>query len=108
MGTIGSKRYRIRIESPNLVADGSGGQVPGVPPYLVRCVVAAYERPLTGKEALLATQLAAVWQSCWEIWKRSDVSVKDRIRYGARVVEIDHIDPSNLDETWLYGSEVQA
>jgi head-tail adaptor len=108
MGTIGSKRLRIRIETPNLVSDNQGGHVPGVPPYVLRAVVAAHERPLTGKETERAAQLTAVWQSAWEIWARIDVSVKDRIRLGARVVEIDHIDATDLDETILYGSEVQA
>lgn len=110
MGTIGEKRKRVRIEYPNQVPDGQGGFRPGVPPYLPRCVVWAHERPLTGKEALYAAQLSAVLASVWEIWYRLDISVKDRIRYRARVMEIEaFIDPADeRDELYLFCSEIQA
>ena len=110
MSTIGAKQKRVTIESPNLVADGQGGRKPGVPPYLVRAVVWAHERPLTGRETLRAAQLTAVLASVWEIWYREDVSVKDRIRYKARVAEIESfIDPTDeRDELYLFTSEIQA
>lgn len=110
MGTIGAKQKRIRLERPNLVPDGQGGQRPGVPPYLLRAVVWAHERPLTGREAIRAEQLAAVLASVWEIWFREDVSVKDRIRFKARTMEIEsYIDPDDQrNELYLYCSEVQA
>lgn len=110
MGTIGEKQKRIRLERPNLVTDGQGGQKPGVPPYLLRAVVWAHERPLTGREAIRAEQLTAVLASVWEIWFREDVSVKDRIRFKARTMEIEsYIDPDDQrNELYLYCSEVQA
>lgn len=110
MGSIGEKRKQIRIETPNLVADGQGGQVPGVPPYVLRAVVHAHERPLTGMEAQRLGALTAVLQSVWEIWFRDDISVKDRIRFKARVLEIAaYVDPTDeRDELYLYASEVQA
>lgn len=108
--SVGEKRKRVRIETPNLVSDGAGGMRPGVPPYTLRAVVAAHERPLTGKEAIYASQLTAVLSSVWEIWYRTDISVKDRIRFRSRVVEIESfIDPTDSrDELYLFCSEVQA
>ena len=107
MGTIGEKRTQIRIEKPVQTADGQGGHATT---YALRAVVAAHERPLTGREALLAAQVTAVLSSVWEIWWRDDVSVKDRIRVGTRTIEIESIvDPTNRrDELHLVCSEVQA
>jgi SPP1 family predicted phage head-tail adaptor len=109
-GTINEKRKRITIERPNLIPDGQGGSKPGVPPYVLRCVVQAHERPLNGREALLAAQVTAVLSSVWEIWYRDDISVRDRIRFKARVIEIESlIDPDDTrTELHLTGSEVQA
>jgi SPP1 family predicted phage head-tail adaptor len=108
--TIGNKQKRITIETPNLIPDGQGGTKPGVPAYLVRAVVWAHERPLTGREALAKAQLAAVLSSVWEIWFRTDLSVKDRIRYRTRVVNVEAFeDPTDArDELYVYCSEVQA
>jgi len=110
MGTIGSKQKQVRLERPNLIPDGQGGQKPGVPPYLLRAVVWAHERPLTGREAIRAEQLTAVLASVWEIWFREDISVKDRIHYKGRVAEIESfIDPTDeRDELYLFCSEVQV
>jgi len=107
MSTIGQKRTRVRIEKAVEVSDGQGGKTKT---YALRCVVAAHERPLTGTEALRAAQVTAVLSSVWEIWWRSDLSVKDRIRVGARVVEIESFyDPTDTrDELFLVCSEVQA
>lgn len=108
MGTIGEKRKCVRIEKPTLVTDGSGGTHPSG--YTVRAVVWAHERPLTGTEALRTTQVTATLSSVWEIWFRDDISVKDRIRFKTRVVEIEaFIDPTDRrDELHLFCSEVQA
>jgi head-tail adaptor len=107
---IGAKRKRIRIETPNLVPDGQGGTRPGVPPYVLRAVVNAHERPLNGKEALYGAQLTAVLSSVWEIWFRDDISVKDRLRFRSRVLEIESFqDPTDTrDELYLFCSEAQA
>jgi len=107
MGTVGEKRKRIRIEKAVSVADGQGGHTNT---YAVRAVVYAHERPLNGNEALLAAQVTAVLSSVWEIWFREDVSVKDRIRYKARVLEIEsYVDPTDeRKELHLTCSEVQA
>ena len=105
--TIGAKQKQIRIEQLSLVSDGQGGHTSV---YTSRAVVWAHERPLTGREALQKAQLAAVLASVWEIWFREDIRATDRIRYKARVIEIDsYVDPTDeRDELYLYGQEVQA
>lgn len=107
MGTVGSKAKRIRIEQQVSTPDGQGGHTIT---YALRGVVAAHERPLTGKEMLAAAKLTAVLSSVWEIWYRTDISAKDRIRYQARVLEIEsYQDPTDTrDELYLFCSEVQA
>lgn len=108
MPTIGEKRKRVRIESPVFVADSQGGR--RISSYTLRTTVWAHERPLTGKEALQAAQVTAVLSSVWEIWFRDDVSVKDRITYKTRTVNIESIvDPTDQrHELHLLCSEVQA
>ena len=107
MGTVGEKRKRIRIEQAVQVADGQGGKTTT---WAVRAVVHAHERPLNGTEALRAAQVTAVLSSVWEIWFRDDLSVKDRIRYKARVLAIEsYLDPTDeKKELHLFCSEVQA
>jgi SPP1 family predicted phage head-tail adaptor len=107
MGTVGSKEKRIRIEQQVAAADGQGGKTIT---YALRAVVHAHERPLSGREALQAAQVTAVLSSVWEIWYRTDISVKDRIRFKTRVVEIEAvIDPTDTrEELHLLCSEVQA
>lgn len=107
MGTIGEKRKFVRIEKQIPVADSQGGHTVT---YGLRAVVYAHERPLNGAEALRTAQVTAVLSSVWEIWFRDDISVKDRIRFKARVVEIEaFIDPTDRrDELHLFCSEVQA
>jgi len=106
MGTVGEKRKRIRIEKAVSVPDGQGGHTNS---FALRAVVYAHERPLSGGEALLAVQVTAVLRSVWEIWFREDVSVKDRIRYKARVLEVEsYVDPTDeRTELHLTCSEIQ-
>lgn len=108
--TIGNKQKQIRIEAQHLIPDGQGGFTVGVPPYVLLDVVWAHERPLNGAEALRAAQLTAVLASVWELWFREDLSVKDRIRYQGRTLEIEAFnDPTDeRDEIYVYCSEVQA
>lgn len=107
MGTTGSKEKRVRIEKQVPVVDGQGGHTIT---YALRAVVQAHERPLNGREALLAAQVTAVLSSVWEVWFRDDISVKDRLRFKTRVVEIESvIDPTDTrEELHLVCSEVQA
>ncbi len=107
MGTVGSKEKRIRIETPVAVSDGQGGHAIT---WALKAVVWAHERALTGAEALRAAQVTAVLSSVWEIWFRDDLSVKDRIRFKARIVEIQSwVDPTDTrEELHLTCSEVQA
>lgn len=107
MATAGEKRTRLRLEKQVPVADGQGGHTVT---YAVRAVVWAHERPLNGAEALRAAQVSAVLSSVWEIWFRTDVSVKDRLRVGARIVEVESfLDPTQeRKELHLVCSEVQA
>ena len=103
---IGTKTTRVRIEQRVETADGQGGKLVS---YALRAVVDAYERPLNGRETLLAAQVTAVLTSVWEVWFRSDISVKDRLVIGSRTVEIaSHYDPDGrLRELYLLCSEVQ-
>jgi SPP1 family predicted phage head-tail adaptor len=107
MGTTGSKEKRVRIEQATTSTDSHGAHPPT---YSLRAVVYAHERPLNGREALQAAQTTAVLSSVWEIWWRSDISVKDRIRFKTRVVEIEaFIDPTDTrEELHLFCSEVQS
>lgn len=107
MSTIGQKRKRIRIEKAVEAIDASGVRTKT---WTLRAVVNAHERPLKGDEALQTAQVTAVLSSVWEIWFRDDISVKDRIRFKARTVEIEaFIDPTDTrDELYLFCSEVQA
>lgn len=104
---IGEKRNRIRLEQQVPVPDGQGGHTVT---YALRAVVSAHLRPLSGKEALLAAQVTAVLSSVAEIWYRTDLSVKDRIRLGSRILQIESLyDPTDMrDELYLICSEVQG
>lgn len=114
MSTIGSKRKRVRLETPVFIADTHGGR--RIASYTLRAQIWAHERPLNGKEALLAAQVTAVLSSVWEIWFRDanavppEISVLDRLVFGARTVQIEaFVDPSDTrDELYLSCSEVQA
>ena len=88
--------------------DGHGGHATTYTQQ--RCIAFAHERPLTGTEALRAAQVTAVLSSCWEIWFREDISVKDRIVYGSRTCEVESFfDPKDdRKELYLFTSEVQA
>ena len=107
MGDIGSKQKRITIQKPTLTTDSQGGKTRT---WSTRCTVWAHERPLSGREAIQASAVTASLTSVWEIWYRSDISVKDRIVFGSRTVEIAAVvDPTDTRaELHLYGSEVQA
>jgi len=107
MGTVGEKRQRIRIEKQVPVADGQGGHSMT---WALRVALWAHERQLSGAEALQAAQVTAVLSSVWEIWFRTDLSVKDRIVVGTRVIQIEAIrDPTDTRvELHLLCSEVQA
>lgn len=107
MTEIGRLNQRVRIEQPVLAADGQGGHTTT---WSLLAVVWALVEPLTGKEALLASQVTAVLSTAVTIWYRSDLSVKDRILLGTRTLEIaSYQDPDGRkDELRLLCSEVQA
>jgi SPP1 family predicted phage head-tail adaptor len=107
MASIGTKSGRVVIQKVTETGDGQGGKTKT---YSTRCKVWANERPLNGREALLAAQVTAVLSTVWEIWFRSDISAKDRILDGARIVEIEsYYDPDGRSrELYLVCSEVQT
>ena len=110
MGSIGSKVKRIRIEQAVQTEDAQGGHTTS---WALRCVADAHERPLNGREALQAQQVTATHLSVWEIWQTAEtesVSVKDRIRFKSRTIEIeDKYDATDTREEWtLLCSEVQS
>jgi SPP1 family predicted phage head-tail adaptor len=106
--TIGDKSTRIVIKPRTETPDGQGGKIASY--TTTRCTVWAYERPLTGRESLIAGQVTAVLSSVFEIWFRSDISVKDRIVVGTRTIQIESFyDPDARGrELYLVCSEVQA
>lgn len=107
MSSSGQKQKLVTIQKATRSADGQGGYTTAWTP---RCVVWAHERQLSGREALAAQQIQAVLSSVWEINYRQDVSVKDRLIFEARTVQIEAvIDPTDTRrELHLSGSEVQA
>lgn len=104
---IGQLNQRVRIEKQVLTPDGHGGNTVT---YALRCVVAALVEPLTSREALQAAQTTAVLSTGVTIWYRNDISSKDRIRIGSRVLEVEsYQDPDgSRDELRLMCSEVQS
>lgn len=107
MGTIGSKQKLITIQQPTTTTDAHGGRSVT---WSTRCVVWAHERPLTGRESLQAAQVTAVLSSVWEIWYRTDITVRDRFQVGTRTLHIEaFIDPTDTrKELHLFCSEVQG
>lgn len=107
MGTIGSKQKLVTIQRRVETANSQGGVVVT---WATRCTVWAHERPLTGRESLAAGQVVASLSSVWEVNYRSDISVKDRLVFGSRVLQIESvIDPTDTrQELHLTCSEGQA
>jgi SPP1 family predicted phage head-tail adaptor len=107
MGTIGQKNQLVTIQKVTLAHDSQGGHTET---WSTRARVWARERMLTGREAMQAAQVTAVLSSVWEVWFRTDISVKDRIVVGNRVLQIESVvDPtSRRAELWLGCSEVQS
>jgi SPP1 family predicted phage head-tail adaptor len=105
--SIGAKQKHVTIQKATATPDGQGGRTTT---WSTRCTVYAHERPLSGREAMAAQQVTAVLSSVWEIFYRTDISVKDRIIFGARTLEIEAvIDPTDTrKELWLTCSEKQA
>jgi SPP1 family predicted phage head-tail adaptor len=105
-GTAGEKRTQVRIEKTVTTPDGQGGQTVT---WALRAVVFAHERPLNGTEALRAAQVTAVLSTVLEIWHRTDISVKDRVLIGSRVLQIEsYADPDDTrTELYLTCSEIQ-
>jgi len=104
--SIGNKVKRVTIQKATLAPDGHGGSVLTWSP---RCVVWAHERPLTWRESLAAAQVTAVLSSVLELHFRSDLSVRDRVKIGARTLEVEAVyDPFDTrKELYLVCSEVQ-
>ena len=103
----GRLNQRVTIQQPVLTADGHGGNAVT---WALRGVCSALVEPLSGREALQASQLTAVVSTGLTIWFRSDVSVKDRILVGSRTLEIESVfDPTGLrEELRVLCSEVAA
>jgi SPP1 family predicted phage head-tail adaptor len=107
MSSSGQKQKLVMIQQATLTTDGQGGHSTTWSP---RCTAWAHERPLNGREAIAAQQVTAVLSSVWEIHYRKDISVKDRIVFEGRTLQIESIvDPTETRrELWLTCSEVQA
>ena len=105
--SIGRFNQRVRIESPVSVADGQGGQSVT---WALRGVVWALVEPITGREALMAQQLVAVLSTGVTIRFRPDLSIKDRILVGNRVLQVEsYQDPDGgRVELRVLCSEVQT
>jgi SPP1 family predicted phage head-tail adaptor len=104
---IGDLRARVRLEALVSTADSHGGTVST---WTLIATVAAAVWPVSGREAVLAGQMTAVSTAVvWIRW-RTDLSVKDRVVFGARVLQIENIDDPDGRRTWLrlMCSEVEA
>lgn len=107
MASIGERNTRIRIESEALTADGQGGHSKT---WVVLAVVWALVEPLSYREALQAAQNTAVLSTAITIVYRDDISVKNRIRIGPRVLQVESYQDldGRKDELRLLCSEVQS
>jgi SPP1 family predicted phage head-tail adaptor len=107
MSSSGQKQKRVTIQQATRSVDSQGGSAVT---WSTRCVVWAHERALNGREALAAQQVTAVLSSVWEVHYRTDISVKDRIVFEGRTLQIEAvIDPTDTRrELFLTCAEVQA
>ncbi len=105
--SIGEKRSRIRIEQRVESGDGQGGTVAS---WALRDVVWANDRPMNGRETLMAGQVTSTMMVVLEIWSRDDISVKDRVRLGSRTLDVTNFyDPDGMGrELYLLCAEVQG
>ncbi len=104
---IGFRNKRVRIERSVLVSDGQGGHTQS---WALRDVVWAKEEELTSREALMAKSLTAVLMTAWTIPFRTDLSVTDQIRLGARVLRLSSYQDTDgrRAELRILASEVQS
>lgn len=95
---IGTLRHRVTIQSETRTADGAGGFT--LTWADVATVWGAVE-PLKGMERLRAQQIEAPVTHSVTIRHRTDVSTKERIKFGTRLFNIrDVINPDERDR-WL-------
>lgn len=86
---IGDLRQRVTIQTMTQGSDSSGGTT-RTPSTLVSNLPASV-LPLAGQEAVAAAQQRSELRTRVTIRYRDDVSVKDRIVFGTRTLEIGSI-----------------
>lgn len=100
-------RDRVRLEALVSTTDTHGGSASS---WVVRDTPYAAVWPVSGRESVLAAQMTAVLSTVVWMRYRSDVSVKDRIRFGERVLQIEDVCDPDGRRTWTRAmcSEVEA
>jgi SPP1 family predicted phage head-tail adaptor len=103
---IGDLRQQVIIQQRSVVADGPDKTVT----WSTRATVMASVLPLSGSEALTAAQLTSGLTTAVLIRHRTDVSAKDRVLFGSRVLQIEsYEDPDGMKRFLrLLCSEVQT
>ena len=97
--TTGDLRDRVRLEALVSTPDGHGGSASS---WTIIDTVAAAVWPVSGREAVLAEQMTAVVSSVvWIRYRAGGVSVKSRVRFGARILEIEDVADPDGRRTWL-------
>lgn len=99
-------RHRVTIQQRSVVADGPDKTVS----WTTRAEVWANVLPLSGSEAMTAAQLTAGLTTGVTIRHRTDVSAKDRILFGSRVLQIESYEDPDGKKRFLrlLCSEVQS
>jgi SPP1 family predicted phage head-tail adaptor len=104
----GQLRDRITIQRLGRASDGQGGG--NLTPATIVANEPAQVLPVSGREALQASAVTAVMSSVVRLRYRSDVSVKHRVIFGARTLQVESVqDPDGRRrELQLFCSEVSS
>lgn len=107
MTRIGDLRHRVTLQSRTDTADGRKGFTTT---WATLAVVWAAVESISGREALIAGQMNAALTTTVTIRHRSDISVKQRILFGARTLQIENYQDPDGRKVWtkMLCSEVQA
>ena len=92
----GRLRHRVKLQSVSETPDSYGERTETWATY---ATVWASIRPVSGREVVEATQVGGEVQTLIEIRYNSSVTVKDRVKFGTRLFDINHVaNPENRNE----------
>mgnify|MGYP001599360719 CR=1 FL=1 len=84
----GLMRHRIELQSSQEIRDPSGQGIPEGTTYATGW---AELRPISGREMIAGRMEQAEQSVLWHIRYRSDVTVKHRVLFGARIFDINAV-----------------